>query len=177
MGLITSSMSLSLCGYEKLHSHSSDYLDIFRSAIFKLFFVTPTGQMFENSKTGPWSQLLDTLVPGPNTILVNGPGPRCNGPWSLGPFGQWSLVPGPPYRVSLLICVKQSERRYTVNTSWCAPTLDLCLLLYCTHSNSFKKDQQWLHFIACHMMVIVSPLPPPVISLVQIENDGMTRKW
>ena len=76
-------------------------IDIFRSAILEKFFVTPTDQMFENSKTGPWSQLLDALVPGPNKILVNGPGPRCNGPWSLGPFGQWSLVPGPPFRVSL----------------------------------------------------------------------------
>ena len=41
------------------------------------------------------------MVPGPSENLTNGPGPRCNGPWSLGPFGQWSLVPGPPFRVSV----------------------------------------------------------------------------
>ena len=57
------------------------------------------------SSCGPWSQQYFAiyfaqqyfaLVPGPDKNLVNGPGPKCNGPWSLGPFGQLSLVPGTP---------------------------------------------------------------------------------
>ena len=42
---------------------------------------------------GPWDHV--TLVPGPSENLAKGP-------WSLGPFGQWSLVPGPPFRASTL---------------------------------------------------------------------------
>ena len=57
-------------------------------------------RIYRSFISGPWSQQLDALVPGPSRNIANGPGPKCNGPWSLGPFDQWSLVPGTPFRVS-----------------------------------------------------------------------------
>ena len=52
---------------------------------------------------------LCALVLGPNRNSAIGPGPKCNGPWSLGPFGQMSLVPGTPFRASILSTCMTSQ--------------------------------------------------------------------
>ena len=89
-----------------------------------------------------WSQNLDALVPGPDKDLVNCPGPHCNGPWSLGPFNQWSLVPGPPSRVSI---IRQHATRiqFVVNyivkiTIYCIETPPWLLLL-CYNKKRLKE--------------------------------------
>ena len=61
-------------------------------------------RIYRHFISGPWSQQLDALVPGPSRNIANGPGPKCNGPWSLGPLRQLSLLLGPQFRASSEEC-------------------------------------------------------------------------
>ena len=73
--------------------------------ILELFFGTSEYEIYQNFQSfpGPWDHT--TLVLGPNENLANGRGPKGYGPWSLGSFGQMTLVPGPPFRASRVLAL------------------------------------------------------------------------